>query len=200
MRPVIIPKGSISPHTFPLYKQNDAYRTCCDDYHVSVFIKPPESLAGYYERTCGHNKEDRKVYTPCVIEKMVHMELSHHKASLLVPPDIKKESRFFQNGMIIPLVELDEVIGPLGHPKGYIMTSEYLGSQRLFASSNGKVSANDVYNRNKFQALIIDPKKDDFRNPFVILLQDSHNHEIVNQNYEAIGKMELLGNAFWWDV
>jgi hypothetical protein len=197
-------RGTIVVNAIPINGDGYNYRIRGDNYDIIISFKPRESKPvkrQLYNIISRPETDDENIYTPCVVKGLYDEIDDTYSGGLLVPPDVTRDSDFFQNGLIVPSVELDEVKGLRKSPRGYIMKSpNYLGQQKLFAAPNGDVGVDEIYEVGIFQALIIDPKKDDYkRNPFVLLIKGSNRPDIVEQNRKALLLIKDSENKFWWD-
>lgn len=190
-----IPKGSISIYTFPLFLQGDAYRTCCDDFSTALFIRPPRELEPYFEEACKTWGSDNPTLTPCVIGRRTHRELPYHNARLLVPPYITEDSPLFVSGLVVPAVKMER-----STPNGYILSSDYLGPQRLYLS----LSQAQIQNlqRAYFQVIIEEVYRDRRRHPKVSIVDNSpENSGIVEQNKHMLDKLKMVPKErLWWNL
>ena len=200
MSGIKIPKGTISIHTFPVCEQGYSYRTCCDDYSVNIFIKPPEELRQHIQRAAEspHTRYDtqKNVYTPCVIDKIVHRQLSHHRAWLLSPPEIDTNSELFVPGLLIPDLRLQEVIERGSRLMGYILISDYAGGQQFFAPPKAGI---DTTSSTKYQGVVEEIPQDKRRKPVARIELSSNGNDRVFQ--DNAGKLEDIASSslkFWW--
>lgn len=194
---ITLPKGTVSIYTFPLYEQGDSYRTCCNDFHITIFIKPPNNLRKYFEKASKNwSRDDNGTFTPCVIERRVHRELPHHKAILLAPPNITEQSNLFATGLLVPDLEVSDIIDDSNSAGGYILKSNYLGAQKFYATPSKKLDTSRTY-----QAIIETVYKDGRRKPTVrIFLGSNEDPNIFKENTK---KLEEIANSkanFWWNL
>lgn len=202
MRKVTIPKGTISIHTFPVYKQGITYRTCCDDYSVSISIEPPLELSLYLERATEASVApygtERNIYTPCVVDRKVHEGLSHHKAWLLIPTKIDRESKLFVPGLLVPDLKLNYVIKREGKSIGSVLTSDYVGDQEFFAPTILNI---DNPPDTKYQGLVIDTPQEKRKRPVVnIILSSEGNENIFQENSKKLEEIMKSNLKLWWKV
>lgn len=205
MRGTTIPKGSISIHTFPLHPQGSAYRTHCGDYKVNLFIEPPNGLEPYFEeasKNWGSCKGAEHTYTPCVIGRRTHRELSHHQAGLLAPPNVTKESELFVPGLAVSDLKIERCIGSSHDPKGYFLSSVYMGGQEFYVPPIPMLMELSSFPDIVFQGRIGDTYNlNERKRPKIYLTIDSKNNpEIFIQNREKLAEIRGSSETFWWDI
>jgi hypothetical protein len=202
---ITLEKGTISIHTQPLLLQGSAYRTHCEDYHLNIFLRPPYGLEKHFQKASEHwGEPGMEVYTPCVIERRVHDELSHHSATLLAPPGIGEYSPLFVPGLIVPDLKLDDIYYLRGSSAmtALIFTSDYLDhNQRFFTPpATGKVEI-DLHSNARYQGFIQEVYHDGKRKPRIaITLSSKESPHVFRENSQKLEELAKSHEKFWWNL
>ncbi len=202
-----ISKGTISVHSFPLFEQGDAYRCCCEDFSVLIFLKTIDRLRPYFDdateswgkrrgRQDGR-RENNNVYMPCMVEKRVHKELSYHSGRLLCPPNLRSRANLLAEGMIIPDLELYEVYRKNGQILGYVMNSAYAGDMRFFVSPPEQ----EVKDGPRYMGMVRWTNENNKRFPVArINMSSENNDDLFRSNAEELEAIISSPLHFWWEL